>query len=324
MTIRKTPILFLRRLVIIEFFFAFLPLLAVLIFPLQAEYNQTGLSEALSYNVLLTVVVTTLQISIISISFFSWYLPEYQLDSDHILSKRVTALTFRELIPFAEIQQVEIRQGWLGKRLDYGNLRLSTVDTGRVVSLTDIPNPIGTAHQIERQVAEQRQITQPAVTKQPDELLAEGEGQYVEFKSSILWDYRQQQMNKNLSAPIIKSVAAFMNTAGGTLLIGINDEGEVLGLDADFQVMKKPNPDGFELMFNNAFNQMVGIEFRPFVKLSFPEIEGNVICIATVQPANRPVYFRQKGREEFYIRAGNASQPLPVSKAATYIRDRFE
>ena len=60
-------------------------------------------------------------------------------------------------------------------------------------------------------------------------------------------------MNKNLSIPIIKNVAAFMNTAGGTLLVGINDDGKVLGLDADYAVMKKPNTDGFELIFNNAF-----------------------------------------------------------------------
>ena len=48
-TIRKTPFLFIRYLVIIEFFFAFLPLVATLIFPIQAEYNQTMLAQELSY-----------------------------------------------------------------------------------------------------------------------------------------------------------------------------------------------------------------------------------------------------------------------------------
>jgi predicted HTH transcriptional regulator len=130
-------------------------------------------------------------------------------------------------------------------------------------------------------------------------------------------------MNKNLSVPVIKNVAGFMNTAGGTLLVGIDDNGRVLGLDADFGVMKKANEDGFELIFNNAFNQMIGTEFRHFVQLSFPEIEGKTICLIAVQPSTSPVYFRHQDREDFYIRAGNASQPLPVSKATSYIRNRF-
>jgi len=115
-----------------------------------------------------------------------------------------------------------------------------------------------------------------------------------------------------------------MNTAGGTLLVGINDDGKVLGLDADYAVMKKPNADGFELIFNNAFTQMIGTEFRHFVQLSFPEIEGRIICLIAVQPSTSPVYFRHQGKENFYIRAGNASQSLPVSKITTYIRDRFK
>jgi predicted HTH transcriptional regulator len=138
-----------------------------------------------------------------------------------------------------------------------------------------------------------------------------------------LWDYRQEKMNKNLSVPIIKNCVAFMNTAGGTLLVGVNDDGNVLGLDADYRVMKKPNTDGFELIFNNAFSQMIGAEFRQFVQLSFPEIEGKTICLIAVQPGTSPAYFRHQGKEEFYIRAGNASQPLPVSKVTAYIRDRF-
>jgi predicted HTH transcriptional regulator len=145
----------------------------------------------------------------------------------------------------------------------------------------------------------------------------------VEFKSSILWDYHRQQTNKHLSEPIIKNVTAFMNSEGGYILIGVADDGQVLGLDADFAVMKKPNPDGFELMFNNAFNRMVGAPLRRFVELRFPEVEGKTICVVRVRPASRPVYFRHQGKEQFYIRAGNAAQPLLVSEAASYIRERF-
>ena len=78
--IRKTPYLFLRYLILIEFFFAALPLLASLILPVQAEYNQTALAQEISYTVLMLIVLTILQILIIAISFFSWYLPLFKVE----------------------------------------------------------------------------------------------------------------------------------------------------------------------------------------------------------------------------------------------------
>lgn len=321
--LHKTPFLFLRYLVIIEFFFALLPLVAALVFPLRAEYNDTALAQSLSYNFLLTIIVTTLQILIVAISFFSWYLPAFQIDRQRVAYRRAGSADFRELISMDVIERVKIRQGWLGRRMDYGTLLIYGNFTDQAIRLKDIPNPIGIANRIEKWAADHLNPLLSLEIKSADELVAAGEGQFVEFKSSILWDYRQEKMNKHLSVPILKNVAAFMNTAGGTLLVGIDDDGNVLGLEADFAVMKKPNPDGFELIFNNAFTQMIGAELRPFVQLSFPEIEGKTICLIAVQPATSPVYFRHQGQEEFYIRAGNASQPLSVSKATAYIRDRF-
>lgn len=321
--IHKTPFLFLRYLVVIEFFFAFLPLITALVFPIQAEYNETALAKELSYSVLLTIIITTLQILILAISFFSWYLPVFQIDRERISYRRAGSAEFRELISIDAVRRVKIHQGWLGRRLDYGTLQIEGTFTDGVIRLKDIPNPIGTATQIEKWVANQRNLTPASESKSANELISDGEGQFVEFKSSILWDYHQEKMNKNLSVPIIKNCAAFMNTAGGTLLVGIDDSGNVLGLEADYRVMKKANPDGFELIFNNAFSKMIGIEFRQFVRLSFPEIEGKTICLIAVQPSTNPAYFRNQNKEEFYIRAGNASQPLTVSKATAYIQDRF-
>jgi hypothetical protein len=260
----------------------------------------------------------------VTISFFSWYLPLYQVDRQKLSYKRAGAVEFRELISVNSIQRVKIKQGWFGRRMDYGTLEIYGYHDHQAVTLKDIPNPVGTTNLIEKWVSEQLNLNPPEENKPAHELLADGEGQFVEFKSSILWDYRQERINKNLSIPIIKNVAGFMNTAGGTLLVGINDDGKVLGLDADYATMKKPNPDGFELIFNNAFSKMIGAEFRHFVQLSFPKIESKSICLIAVQPSTNPVYFRHQGKEQFYIRAGNASQPLSVSKATAYIKDRFQ
>ena len=156
----------------------------------------------------------------------------------------------------------------------------------------------------------------------PD-LIAEGEGQGLEFKASLMWDYRRQSVNKELYEPVMKNLVGFMNTSGGRLLIGVGDDGALLGIEQDLSTLKKPNTDGFENVFNVAFGNMVGVENRQYVSLAFPQLDDKTICAITVQPSAQPVYLRYQGQEEFYIHAGNASQALPVSKAALYIQSRF-
>jgi predicted HTH transcriptional regulator len=114
-----------------------------------------------------------------------------------------------------------------------------------------------------------------------------------------------------------------MNASGGTLVIGVDDDGNVLGLEPDYEAIRKPNSDGFENVFNMAFNKMIGVEYRRFVDVAFPIFDGKEICTVSVRPSSEPAYLTYKGKETFYIRAGNATQPLTVSQAMRFIQDRF-
>lgn len=124
----------------------------------------------------------------------------------------------------------------------------------------------------------------------PPALIAAGETQHVEFKASLQWDYRQEKRNKDLYEPVMKNLAAFMNTVGGVVLIGVADDGQVLGLTPDYQTMGKQDSDGFENVFNMAFNTMIGAEYRQFVDVSFPVVAGQQICMAAVRPSPEPVF----------------------------------
>ena len=67
-----------------------------------------------------------------------------------------------------------------------------------------------------------------------EELIAGGEGEELELKSSLRWDYVRGELNKNLENVMLKTVAALANGQGGTLLIGVRDDGKVLGLEHDY------------------------------------------------------------------------------------------
>jgi hypothetical protein len=66
------------------------------------------------------------------------------------------------------------------------------------------------------------------------------------------------------------------------------------------------------------------LDLRSEYQASAEEIDGKTICLLSVSPAGTPVYLTFKGKEDFYIRTGNASQPLPVSKAMRYVQTRFD
>jgi hypothetical protein len=79
------------------------------------------------------------------------------------------------------------------------------------------------------------------------EMILQGEGQLVEFKSTLRYDMHTHQVNKKLEHVIAKTVAAFMNSDGGSLFIGVDDHGNAIGLDLDYSTLKKPDRDGFQL-----------------------------------------------------------------------------
>ncbi len=77
-------------------------------------------------------------------------------------------------------------------------------------------------------------------------LIARGESATLEFKSSFRWDLRENKLNRALEAVVLKTLAGYMNGNGGTLLIGVADDGSVTGLEQDYKTLKKPDRDGFE------------------------------------------------------------------------------
>lgn len=87
-----------------------------------------------------------------------------------------------------------------------------------------------------------------------EELIAEGESDGLEFKSSLRWSYQGACLDKRLEDVILKSIAAFANREGGTLLIGVSDEGEILGIEHDCTTLAGTK-DEFELHLRNLLNK---------------------------------------------------------------------
>ena len=155
-------------------------------------------------------------------------------------------------------------------------------------------------------------------------LIAAGESEKLEFKSSLRWDRREERVNKGLEGVVVKTLAGFLNAAGGTLLIGVDDAGVVVGLAADYGTFKKQDRDGFELHLQNVLARDLGESVASsFLTVNFHEIDGQDICQVTVEPHDFPIYVEHQKEAIFYLRVGNGTRALPVNEAVQYVGRRW-
>ncbi len=187
-------------------------------------------------------------------------------------------------------------------------------------------------------LAERRQRLADAINGFMDSLLAErkepqftiadyiaaGESETVEFKSSLRWDYRLNQVNKDLEKIVARCVAGFMNLKGGTLVIGVSDEGQILGLEAGFATLgTRKDKDGWEQALRNVLNTYLSKEVAALVDVTFAEAEGKTVAVVHADPVLKPVYLTDNNIAELYVRSGNTTQQLDVKQATEYIKQRF-
>ena len=155
------------------------------------------------------------------------------------------------------------------------------------------------------------------------DIIRTGEHEQLEFKTTLRWDVKRDQVNKELERGVMKTITAFLNSAGGTLVIGVDDHGQIYGLESDMTSLAKQNHDGFENHFNNLFGSMIGPEFRQYVKLSFHYFDNKSVSLVQVSQAHRPAYLKTEKGEDFFIRTGNATTSLTVSQVAPYISSQW-
>ena len=155
------------------------------------------------------------------------------------------------------------------------------------------------------------------------DLLQEMETNQIEFKSTARKPLDPNIPEKVINEGIIKTVAAFMNAKGGTLGIGISDDGDLLGIQPDLD-FKKQDIDGYENWLSTMLMGAVGqSNVASLVKIRFEANDGKDICLVDVKPASKPVYAKTaKGNDTFFVRIGNSSRVLTGPEMVDYIAQR--
>ncbi len=156
------------------------------------------------------------------------------------------------------------------------------------------------------------------------ELIEVGESPILEYKSSMRWDYQQDQVNTGLHKVIAKTVGGFLNAEGGTLLIGVADDGTVLGIENDLGTLKNGNLDVFEQTLRNVLGEFLGSEFSHLVASSYDSVNGGTVARVEVEQSSKPVFLKDKDGAEFFVRVGNTTKPLDPEATHGYIEMHWE
>jgi len=151
-----------------------------------------------------------------------------------------------------------------------------------------------------------------------------GESSAVEFKSTLRWDLIQNKVNKDLEKVIIKTIAGFLNSEGGTLLIGISDDGNIVGIEKDLETLKKKDIDGFQQLLIHLITSYLGVEYVSYIKISFEEMDNKQVCIVKVDNSPQPVFVKEHNTKEFFIRAGNLTKLLDSEETYNYIQIHWQ
>ena len=152
-------------------------------------------------------------------------------------------------------------------------------------------------------------------------LIKSGESSRIEFKSTLRVNMHTKEPDQRIEHTWLKTIAGFMNTNGGVLLIGVSDTKELLGLDTDYKSFEgKPDLlDEFQKYFDNLIEKYLGNLAYSLLGLSFPVIDNKTICRVDVKFKNNgPIYLKSKGKEEFYIRRAASTIALKPSEIVGY------
>jgi hypothetical protein len=151
------------------------------------------------------------------------------------------------------------------------------------------------------------------------ELIAGGETGATEFKSTLRTNLHTNLHDEKIHLSSLKTIAGFLNSQGGTLLIGVADDGEVLGLTAD----GFPNEDKMSLHLVNLIKDRIGDVFLPYVHPHFEDQDGERILIVRCEKGPKAAFVKDGNQQRFFVRGGNATTELSGNSVMEYVKQRF-
>jgi predicted HTH transcriptional regulator len=150
-------------------------------------------------------------------------------------------------------------------------------------------------------------------------MVRQGEGKTIEFKGALRTSLHTMQKDPRIEFTAIRTIAGFLNGDGGTLILGVLDNGDPVGYEAD----RFENKDKMLLHLDNLVKDRLKPQFVMYIHPRFEQYRGYEVLAVECLPAKSPVFMKDGKTERFFIRAGASTAELNMSEAQEYIKQRF-
>ena len=151
------------------------------------------------------------------------------------------------------------------------------------------------------------------------DLAQTGETRKVEFKETFKLNVYSQQADPRLEDSALKTIVAFLNTEGGELLIGIDDSGQIKGVDSEIEKFFKNNTDKYLLYFADKLKARIGQGHSSLVEFDLVKVEKVQVLHVQVQRSEISCFLDNK---DYYVRQGPRSDKLEGPDLEKHLRNR--
>ena len=319
LVVKKSPIVIVRNFIALQFASVGVYVLAATLEDYGALWETLPVLNAIPFTIAQLVSIFLTEITLTLVIFLSWYRQTIRLTSDKLIFDDGILLRAHTVVPLNRIATTTYRQNVLGRLTHYGTIDVRDSRGAILLHLVGMSDP----KEFVDAIMERKRRPAHDADAEPSELVRAGEHEQLERKSTMRWDLKTGAVNKSLEKAAMKTVAAFMNSKGGHLLLGVGDGGEAVGLEHDYATLPRRDGDGLQNHFSNVLSAMLGPSLRQYVRLKPFTHEGKECMLVAVTPSDRPAYLRDQDHEEFFIRTGNGTTSLRMSEANSYIATRF-
>ena len=154
-------------------------------------------------------------------------------------------------------------------------------------------------------------------------MVREGESSTLEFKQTLSWNVRADKKDPTMQIASLKQIVAFLNSSGGTLLIGVADDGSIPGVNLELEKLHKNSLDHFQTGFKNLLKDRIGEQFYPYFDVIIHNVDGAYVLLVNCRPSKTSCWLinPETKQEEFYVRAPAATDKLEGRVLIDYIEN---
>ena len=154
-----------------------------------------------------------------------------------------------------------------------------------------------------------------------EEILAGEESGRLEYKASAYYNYGSSPIPEDhlFRHSVLRTVAGFLNARGGRLVIGIDDDGGIVGIQPDLD-LKEWDSDKYVNTITQKIGSDLGMDAAATTTITMETFPQGTVCNVEVLPSSNPVFLKQA----FYVRVNNTTQELKGIELANYVKRRWD